>query len=485
MPHEPGHTEDQNLVTCWDGSQVNTYTDCPNIENLWTPAGWDDPATETVEGTGEEGLRTEGWISPAWWDDPDTVDKNEYREYIYEGMGGFDALGISQERFFLEHGDLFPTWEESGYGQRYSDVLTQIGMLNSSIELANNVYNLKLESLDIGRESQLETATTQKEGLSRQVEGQFMTSGGVVGGRQIEATEAASENIDQALTLGLRGINVDEDLLTEVYKGDLTSIENQRINYRQELVSLEDQFEEKLKHLIATQDIGKVTEEALEFESYCERNGGTQTASGDCILTPDSSSCLELGCASGCLEEFGGTVTCVGVDYSEELVTGEDGEDGAACHDNSNCECYEDCINGNCVTKACHGTEKGCASCGEGQQYVEEGEGGYECINNPDGICCSSSPNYDPCDPSCEGANCPLDEDRCVEGGGSWTNLEAMSASGGTYVPTGHSLGGTQYFCSGGEYDQSKDYCPCQDGINRCTGEPCGYDPDDYGSPFN
>ena len=480
MPHEPGHTEDQNLVTCWDGSQKSNYTDCPNIENLWTPAGYDNPATETVEGTGEEGLRTEGWISPAWWDDPETIDKNEYREYIYEGYGGHESLGLTLEQFWEDHSDKFPTWEET-YGQRYSDVLTQIGMLNSSIELANNVYNLKLESLDIGRESQLETATTQKEGLSRQVESQFMTSGGVVGGRQIEATEAASENIDQALTLGLRGINVDEDLLTEVYKGDLTSIENQRINYRQELVSLEDQFEEKLTHLIATEEIGMVTEETLEFESYCERNGGTQTASGDCILLPDARSCRELGCESGCVEEFGGDAHCVGGDYSGELDTGVD--PGGDCHDNGDCLCYENCTDGKCVAKACYDTEQGCASCGGGQEYTDE-SGGYECHNDPEGPCCPSSSNYDPCNPNCKGADCPLDEDRCVKGGGTWSFIEAGSAGGTGVLPGAFSLGGDMYYCSGGDYDEYEDHCPCRDGIDKCTGEPCEAKPT-YSTPFN
>ena len=47
--------EDQNLITCWDGSQVNNYANCPAIENLWTPAGWDNPDTPEIEGTDEEG----------------------------------------------------------------------------------------------------------------------------------------------------------------------------------------------------------------------------------------------------------------------------------------------------------------------------------------------------------------------------------------------------------------------------------------------
>ena len=157
MPHEEGHIE---KVTCWDGSQVNNYTDCPNIENLWTPAGWDDPATEEIEGTGEAGLRTEGWISPAWWDDPDTLEKDEYKEYIFDRYGGEEALGISLDVFWEEHSDKFPTWEESGYEQRYAGVLEQIGMLNSSIELANKTYNLKLEGFDLSKDAKMETALT-------------------------------------------------------------------------------------------------------------------------------------------------------------------------------------------------------------------------------------------------------------------------------------------------------------------------------------
>ena len=69
-------------VTCYDGSQVETYDQCPDITEEWTPAGWDDPETDIIEGTGEEGLRTEGWTPPVWWDDPETLKEDEYKEYV-------------------------------------------------------------------------------------------------------------------------------------------------------------------------------------------------------------------------------------------------------------------------------------------------------------------------------------------------------------------------------------------------------------------
>lgn len=359
MPHELGHEQ----ITCWDGTQADDYDSCPEIEGLWTPAGWDDPTTDVIEGTDEEGLQTEGWVAPSWWNDPDTPDENEYESYIYNTMGGMDATGLTQEMFWEKHGDKFPTWEESGYKQRYAGVLEQIGMLNTSIELANNVYDLELEGLDIKQDVELETALTKKEDLGGQVESQFMDAGGAVSGRRIEKVEEASENVNQALTLGLRGINLSEDLLTEAYKGDLMNIEKQRINYRDQLIGLEDQFEDKLLNLIQTMDIQKVpmTEDdyTLADSMFDTDDEGVKTLNEDnfrCTCVDGAVECsLTTGDSKGTYQQ-GADLDLVFSKYSDgQVAAPQDCSDPrvSQCEQPSDCpDCDKGytalCTNGHC-----------------------------------------------------------------------------------------------------------------------------------------
>ena len=252
-PNDPNTTPGQQ-ITCWDGSLAPSYDQCPDIGQAWDPAtgiGIIDAETGEV-GTDVFG---ENWIAPAWLDDPSTTDENEWQQYIFSVAGGEVGTGLSFENFWDTYGDDFPTWGESGFAAKYENVLDQLGMLNTSIRLASEEFNLDLDSLSTRRQGHMETALTQKEDIGGQIESQFIGTGGVASGRTIEAAKDTSENITQALGLEFRGINIDQDLLEVSYEGELVNIEDRKIDYENTLIDLENDYEQHLMNLIGTMDI--------------------------------------------------------------------------------------------------------------------------------------------------------------------------------------------------------------------------------------
>ena len=239
MACQPGYIEDASgncvidpsaqQITCWDGSLASTYDQCPDIGAAWDPASGIGIDPETGElGTGVFG---DDWIAPAWWDDPSTTEEDERAQYIYQKVGGELGTGMEFVDFWAKHGEDFPTWGESGFAAKYENVLEQLGMLNTTIRLASEDFNLNLDQFSTRKQAHIETALTQKEDIGMQMESQFIGTGGVVSGRRTEAAEAASEKVTQALGLEFRGIDLESDLLETSYEGELVAIEGRKISY--------------------------------------------------------------------------------------------------------------------------------------------------------------------------------------------------------------------------------------------------------------
>ena len=295
-------------ITCYDGSIAASYEDCPDIEQAWDPAeGIGIIDAETGElGTDVLG---EPWTAPSWLDDPST-DVNEWQEYIYTIAGGEEATGRTLDEFWDVYGEDFPTWDESGFGNRYENVLEQLGMLNTSIRLANEDFNLNLDNISTRTQATIETALTQKEAIGGQMESQFISTGGVASGRRTETAKAASENINQALGLEFRGIDIEKDLLQTSYEGELVNIEDRKIDYENELLGLENQYEQHLMNFISMMNIEK-----------CEE--GEDCGSGDGALVACTDKCdpQDTDCFKQCEEGGSGEQGDQGTDPSD---TGQD-----------------------------------------------------------------------------------------------------------------------------------------------------------------
>ena len=310
-------------ITCYDGSLAESYDQCPDIGTEWdiaTGIGI-DPETGTL-GTGVSGDPDDPWVQPAWWDDPETLDEDEHAKYIYQLAGGQETTGMDFDTFWDKHGESFTTWETSGYGDKYENVLKQLGMLNTSIELASEGFNIKLDSLNLQRHAKVDTALSQKEDIGGQMESQFIGTGGVVSGRNIEKAKEASEDINQALGLEFRGINIERDLLQHAYKGELVGIEDRRIDYENELIGLEDSYEKHLIDLVNLMDIQKV--DCPDGEVPCP--DGTCAASESACLKhedcpPGLILCNDGLCGTSC--EGNNVLFEEGVESVEGIVEGQ------------------------------------------------------------------------------------------------------------------------------------------------------------------
>ena len=225
---------------------------------------------------------------------------------------------MSLDEFWQTYGpegeNLYPTWEDSGYSGMYSNVLEQLGMLNTTIRLAGEELDLDLDQLGLRKEATMETAITQKEGIGMQMESQFLASGGVTSGRRAEAAKDVSQNITQALGLEFRGMDIEKDLLLNVYEGELVSIEGSKINYENELISLENQYGDHLNNLInmleLPDDPDEDDEEIIDpmnafDEPIIEQEDQPPGNEG----IADEASCTEI-CIPYANQEMGGGMTC-------------------------------------------------------------------------------------------------------------------------------------------------------------------------------
>lgn len=242
------------------------------------------PLIDSEYGITDEGLAT-GWRAPAWWDDPNTGE-NEWQDFIFNQVGGIDATGLTQEEFFSNeswaYGDNFLPWEESGQKTQYENVLEKLELLNEKFTREENRYDIDLDALGLQNQANVERYTSGQDSLSAQSEAGFVQGGGGASGRSLKAVQDASKNLNQALSLESRNIDLKRSALDNAYKGTLDDLRMDEMDYTSDLVGIEDQYENKLVSLISGMNFDVTNKVEDEESAVCGANASLDD-SGTCI----------------------------------------------------------------------------------------------------------------------------------------------------------------------------------------------------------
>ena len=218
----------------------------------------EEPPVDQEFGLQDNGISAD-WMAPSWWDDPDT-DIDEWKEFIYHQKGGWDATGLTLEEFFSDkyHGAAFPDWDQSGDKVKYGNVLEQLDMLNEKFTREETKYDIDLKALKLQSETNLEKFQAGQRDISSQGTAQFVGRGGGASGRALKSIKDANKNLRQALTLESRNININKDILHEAYDDMLDTLETDKMDFVDDLITIEDEYESKLVSLIDSMTITQV-----------------------------------------------------------------------------------------------------------------------------------------------------------------------------------------------------------------------------------